>query len=101
MKWLDRYERQPGEEAPIGLILCATASREKIEMLELDKSGIAVAEYWTAMPPKADFERKIREILTQARERLECRKLLTDEDVERKIDYFYEEKEDEEDLKKG
>jgi hypothetical protein len=31
-------------------------------MLELDKSGIAVAEYWTAMPPKAEFERKIREI---------------------------------------
>jgi len=40
LKWLDRYERQPGEESPIGLILCATASREKIEMLELDKSGI-------------------------------------------------------------
>jgi len=43
LKWLDRYERQPGEESPIGLILCATASREKIEMLELDKSGITVA----------------------------------------------------------
>ena len=92
LKWLDRYERQPGEETPIGLILCATANREKIEMLELDKSGIAVAEYWTAMPPKAEFERKIREILAQAKERLARRKLLTDGDVERKIEYFYEEK---------
>ena len=96
LKWLDRYERQPGEEAPIGLILCATASREKIEMLELDKSGIAVAEYWTAMPSKADFERKIREILAQARERLARRKSLISGEVQRDVDYFYETKDDDE-----
>ena len=96
LKWLDRYERQPGEEAPIGLILCATASREKIEMLELDKSGIAVAEYWTAMPPKADFERKIREILAQARERLARRKSLLSGEIQRDVDYFYEAKDDDE-----
>ena len=94
LKWLDRYERQPGEETPIGLILCATASREKIEMLELDKSGIAVAKYWTDMPPKADFERKIREILAQAKERLKYRKLLTDGSKNRDIEYFYEPKDD-------
>ena len=95
LKWLDRNERQIGEEAPLGLILCATANREKIEMLELDKSGIAVAEYWTAMPPKADFERKIREILAQARERLARRRLLPNGDVEREIEYYYEEKDEE------
>jgi hypothetical protein len=95
LKWLDRNERQPGEEAPIGLILCATASREKIEMLELDKSGIAVAEYWTEMPPKVEFERKIREILAEARERLDRRKLLTDSNIQRDIEYFYEPKDDE------
>ena len=94
LKWLDRYERQPGEEAPIGLILCASASREKIEMLELDKSGIAVAEYWTDMPPKAEFERKIREILAEARERLDRCKSLTDGNVKRDIEYFYEPKGD-------
>ena len=93
---MKRYERQPGEEAPIGLILCATASREKIEMLELDKSGIAVAEYWTAMPPKADFERKIREILAQARERLARRKTLISGEVQQDVDYFYEAKDDDE-----
>jgi predicted nuclease of restriction endonuclease-like (RecB) superfamily len=96
LKWLDRYERQPGEEAPIGLILCASASREIIEMLELDKSGIAVAEYWTAMPPKAEFERKIRAILTQAKERLARRKTLTGRSVKQEIEYFYESKDDDE-----
>ena len=95
LKWLDRYERQDGEEPPIGIILCATASREIVELLEPDKSGIAVAEYWTQLPPKAEFERKIREILTEAQERLERRKLLTDEGVQRQIDYFIEQKDEE------
>jgi len=95
LKWLDRYERQEGEKAPIGIILCATANREKVELLEMDRAGIAVAEYWTHLPPKVDFERKIREILSQAQERLSRRKLLTNSDVQREIEYFYEKKDDE------
>jgi hypothetical protein len=96
LKWLDRYERQPGEEAPIGLILCAGANREKVELLELDKAGIVVAEYWTAMPPKAEFEKKIREILAHAKERLERRKKLLGDstNIERQIDYFLEPKDE-------
>ena len=96
LKWLDCYERQPGEEPPIGLILCASANREKVEMLELDKAGIAVAEYWTAMPPKAEFENKIREILTHAKERLERRKMLLggDTHIQRQTEYFLEPKDD-------
>ncbi|GHV69640.1 DUF1016 domain-containing protein [Spirochaetia bacterium] len=103
LKWLDRYERQKDENSPIGLILCAAAKRETIELLEMDKSGIAVAEYWTALPPKAEFERKIKEILFEARERLERRKsgipLARGRPGNRKgqIDYFMESKDDEED----
>jgi hypothetical protein len=94
LKWLDRYERREGENAPIGIILCTTASREQVEMLELNKSGIAVAEYWTALPPKAEFERKIREILEHAKDRLARRKQLKSGDVVREIQYFYESKDD-------
>ncbi len=43
LRWLDRYEKQPGEESPIGLILCADKSDEQIELLELRKSGIQIA----------------------------------------------------------
>jgi hypothetical protein len=57
LKWLDRFERQEHENPPIGIILCTRASREQIELLELDKEGIAVAQYWTDLPPKAEFER--------------------------------------------
>jgi hypothetical protein len=46
---LDKHERQPGEEAPIGLILCAESSREQVELLQMHKDGITVAEYWTEL----------------------------------------------------
>lgn len=41
LKWLDRYQRQADEEAPIGLILCTEVSREQVELLEMHKDGIA------------------------------------------------------------
>jgi predicted nuclease of restriction endonuclease-like (RecB) superfamily len=92
LKWLDKYERKEGEEAPIGIILCAAANREKVELLEMDKAGIAVAEYWTHLPPKAEFEARIKAIMVEAKERLERRKLLPASDAKKIIDYFIEEK---------
>lgn len=38
--WLDRYERRPGEEPPIGLILCGEKDREQIELLQMDRGEI-------------------------------------------------------------
>jgi len=101
LKWLNRYERQEGEEQPIGLILCTSAERERIELLELDKSGIAVAEYWTELPPKSLLEEKIKEILNEAKERLERRRsfetqFFPNTAIKKQIDYFYESKDDEE-----
>jgi hypothetical protein len=76
LKWLDRYERQDGENTPIGLILCAESSREQVELLEMHKDGIMVAEYWTELPPKKMLEQKIHSILIETRERLERNKAL-------------------------
>lgn len=76
LKWLNRYERQEGEEAPIGLILCAEASHEQIELLEMHKDGIMVAEYWTELPPKHQLEAKLHQALIEAKERIENRKML-------------------------
>lgn len=79
LKWLDRHERQGGEEPPIGLILCAEASREQVELLEMHKDGISVAEYWTELPPKAELERRLHEALVEAQERLAQRDSLLGE----------------------
>lgn len=75
LKWLDRYEKQEGEEKPIGLILCAETSREQIELLEMHKDGIMVAEYWTELPPKKELEKRLHKALMEAREMLERKKL--------------------------
>jgi len=75
LKWLDKYEKKEGEESPIGLILCAVASTEQIELLEMHKDGIMVAEYWTELPPKEILEAKLHEALREARERIERKQL--------------------------
>lgn len=79
LKWLDKHERQAGEEAPIGLILCAESSREQVELLQMHKDGITVAEYWTELPPKAELERELHAALVEARERLARRGLLLED----------------------
>ncbi len=76
LKWLNRYERQEGENAPIGLILCAETSREQIELLEMHKDGIMVAEYWTELPPRDKLEEKLHIALKEAKERIERKKLM-------------------------
>ena len=90
LKWLDRHERREGEGEPIGLILCSQADRGQVELMELGKSGIAVAEYWTRLPPKALLEEKIQSILHEARERLARRKSLPRGGGQKQIEYFYE-----------
>ena len=65
--WLNRYERKPGEESPIGLILCAGKRRETVELLDLESSGIKVSSYWTEALPKAELERKLHEAVKLAR----------------------------------
>lgn len=47
MRWLDKYEKKEGEGSPLGIILCAEKDHEQIELLELEKSDIHVAQYLT------------------------------------------------------
>jgi hypothetical protein len=75
LKWLNRYEKQEDENTPIGLILCAAASREQVELLEMHKDGIMVAEYWPELPPKEKLEEKLHHILLETKQRMEMKKL--------------------------
>lgn len=75
LKWLDKYEKHKGENTPIGLILCAVASKEQIELLEMHKDGIMVAEYWTELPSKKLLEAKLHQTLIEARERIARKQL--------------------------
>ncbi len=75
LKWLEKYEKQEGEKSPIGIILCTEASKEQIELLEMHKDGIMVAEYWTEFLPKKELEKKLHQVLIEARERMKRKKL--------------------------
>jgi predicted nuclease of restriction endonuclease-like (RecB) superfamily len=70
LRWLEQHDRQPGEETPLGLILCAGKSAEHVELLQLEASHIRVAEYLTELPPKKLLERKLRQAIATARSRL-------------------------------
>lgn len=61
LRWLDRYERRPGEEPPIGLILCSEKNREQIELLQLDRGEIRVVEYLVELPPRKMLEARMHE----------------------------------------
>lgn len=74
LRWLEKYEQQPGESPPLGLILCASKSEEQIELLQLGKSGIRVSAYWTELPPRDLLQKKLHEAMVMARARLERRK---------------------------
>lgn len=72
LRWLNKYERRQGEEAPMGLILCAGKKEERIELLELGHAGIHVAEYLLALPSKEVLRDKLQKAIEHARKRLEC-----------------------------
>lgn len=81
LNWLDRNEKKPGEEKPIGIILCSDKDQEDFEYLEWDNTGIHVAQYLTQLPPKEILEEKLKKAIAIAREKYEDKKLLNKDDV--------------------
>lgn len=73
LRWLDRNDRQPGEETPVAIILCAGKKRETVEYLDLGRSGIHVSEYLTELPPREVLRQRFQEALATARARVERR----------------------------
>ncbi len=70
LRWLDKHEREPGEEAPIGLILCEKAGPEQLALLQLDRGDIRVAEYITAHLPPELLQRRLQQAVRQGKEQL-------------------------------
>lgn len=77
LRWLEANEMEPGEESPLGLLLCTEGGEEQIELLQLDKSGIKVAQYMTELPPREVLQQQIQKSLAAAKARLEN---ITEED---------------------
>lgn len=80
LRWIDKYERKSGEEKPLGLILCSGKQKERIELMELDKSGIHVAQYLTELPPKEVLEERLHKAIEIARKKYAFKTAIADEE---------------------
>jgi predicted nuclease of restriction endonuclease-like (RecB) superfamily len=63
LRWLEKHELHSDEKNPLGLILCTEGNKEQIELLQLDKAGIKVSQYLTALPQKDLLRRKLIEVI--------------------------------------
>ena len=70
LRYLEKHEQYEGENAPIGLILCTGKNEEHVELLQLDKSNIRVADYLTALPSQKLLQEKFHKAVEIAREKL-------------------------------
>jgi hypothetical protein len=70
LRWLEKHEAEPGEETPIGLILCEEKGEEQVELLRPDRSGVRLASYLTDLPPRDVLQKKLKAAAEQARRRL-------------------------------
>lgn len=68
LNWLDKNERLPHEQKPIGIILCTGKDQEDIAYLEMDQTGIHVAEYMLGSIPKNILEDKLKNAILLAKE---------------------------------
>lgn len=71
LRWLEKNEMQQGEETPLGLILCAAGNDEQVELLQLHKAGIKVAEFMTELPSKKLLQQKLHKAVELSKKRLE------------------------------
>ena len=69
LRWLAKHETEDDEQPPIGIVLCGGKKQEQIELLELDSSGIHVAEYLTVLPEKHLLKQKLKQAIDHARQR--------------------------------
>lgn len=71
LRWLDKYERRAGEDAPVGLVLCTEKSATAVELFELEQKGLRVAEYLTELPPREALEKRLSRAVRVAKETTE------------------------------
>ena len=68
LKYLHKYEKQPHENSPIGLLLCSEGNSEHIELLLMDDENIKIAQYLTAFPDKQWFIDKLNKSIAIAQQ---------------------------------
>lgn len=69
LRWLDQHDRAEGEQAPIGLILCASKDAEQVKLMDMEASNIRVSEYLAHIPDMKVLQAQLHRAVELARER--------------------------------
>lgn len=77
--YLEKHETVKGEKPPIGLILCAGKNPEHIELMQLHKTNIKVADYFTILPAKEILLDRLNKSIAIAQNKLINREDKNDE----------------------
>lgn len=72
LRYLEKYEQVEGENTPIGLILCTGKNEEHVELMQLDKSNIKVADYFTLLPSQELLKEKLHKAIEIAKQKNEA-----------------------------
>jgi predicted nuclease of restriction endonuclease-like (RecB) superfamily len=70
LRYLEKYEMVEGEKTPVGLILCTGKNEEHVELMQLDKSNIRIAEYITLLPSRELLQEKLHKAIELAKNRM-------------------------------
>jgi predicted nuclease of restriction endonuclease-like (RecB) superfamily len=70
LRFLEKYEMIEGENTPIGLILCTGKNEEHVELMQLDKSNIRVADYLTVLPSQKVLQDKLHRAVEIAQQKM-------------------------------
>jgi predicted nuclease of restriction endonuclease-like (RecB) superfamily len=71
LRYLQKYEQQPHEKSPIGLLLCSEGNTEHIELLMFDNKEIRIAQYLMEFPDKKWFIDKLHRAIEISKMNLE------------------------------
>ncbi len=70
LRYLEKYELVDGENTPIGLILCTGKNQEHVELMQLDKANIKVADYLTVLPSQKILQEKLHKAIEIAHQKM-------------------------------
>lgn len=73
LRYLEKYEQVEGENTPIGLILCTGKNEEHVELMQLYKRNIRVADYLTALPSQKVLQEKLHKAVEIAQQKLKAK----------------------------
>ena len=74
LRYLEKHEQVEGENTPIGLILCTGKNEEHVELMQLHKSNIHVADYLTLLPSQKVLKQKLHQAIKITKNRIDIEK---------------------------